>query len=144
MVDKLPRYEVETEFRPGVRTNVYRGDSRGRAVAVLDHWDYYQDTYLIDYVNMSPLELANIKFDRAISALGGPFEDPNPWFCTLCGRLSNPFHTGPLHSIGLFHAGSTVKHLPRTLKAYRLNEEERHEGVLAAEQRLSAWKGSAR
>lgn len=67
--EKLPRYEVETEFKPGVRTNVYRGNDRETAVERCNFWDKRQDTYLIDNAALTPLERANRKFDAKIAEL---------------------------------------------------------------------------
>lgn len=71
MSDKEPRYEVETEFKPGIRTNVYRGDNRETAVERCNFWDERQDTYFIDNAALTPLDRANKKFDAKIAELLG-------------------------------------------------------------------------
>jgi len=63
------RYEVETEFKTGVLTNVYRGNDRERAVSVTNFWDERQSTYLIDKATLSLTDKANRAFDAAIEKL---------------------------------------------------------------------------
>lgn len=65
-----------------------------------------------------------------------PMSDPNPWFCTLCGRMSAPHHIGELHAIALFHAQATTVLKTRTPREVALDAEERTEMVMDAHQQL--------
>lgn len=63
-------------------------------------------------------------------------EDPNPWFCNLCGRMSSPHHIGRLHSIALFDVQAEIKYLPRTAIQVIFNPEERSDVVMATHKSL--------
>lgn len=65
----MNRYEVETVFKAGERTNVYRGNNRAEAVRITNFWDERQETHLIDNAALTPLDRANKKFDAAMTAL---------------------------------------------------------------------------
>ena len=60
------------------------------------------------------------------------FTDPNPWFCTLCGRMSHPNHFGSLHRLPLWDVMTKVTHLPRTQAEVAANIEEREPRVVSA------------
>lgn len=62
--------------------------------------------------------------------------DPNPWFCTLCGRMSSPNHIGRLHSIALFDSQAETKYMPRSAIQVIFNPEERSDTVMAAHENL--------
>lgn len=63
--------------------------------------------------------------------------DPNPWFCTLCGRMSSPNHIGRLHYLPLWDTLTEVVYRPRSAEEVEANKEEREPRVLAALKRLT-------
>jgi hypothetical protein len=58
--------------------------------------------------------------------------DPNPWFCTLCGRMSSPYHIGPLHALPMWDARSETVYRPRTPEQVAENAEERDHITVSA------------
>lgn len=61
--------------------------------------------------------------------------DPNPWLCSLCGRMSHWAHVGWLHGIALFDVQSTLEFKPRSYEEVQANIEERSSVVMAAQAR---------
>lgn len=62
-----------------------------------------------------------------------PDVDPNPWMCSLCGRMSSPHHIGPLHSIATFELHAETLYAPRQHEAVSEDVDERLPMVIAAD-----------
>jgi hypothetical protein len=65
----MKRYRVETCFRPNVWTLILETDDYERAASLANFWDERQDTRVIDWLSMTALDRALLRFDVAIARI---------------------------------------------------------------------------